>query len=365
VKALMVRFLGRRAVSGAISGMFVVLIFVAAVSALLAYNTSLDKYNQAVSEKNRMEWERLNEEIIIPSAERLDDGTLNATIRNIGAVTVHLVSLWLSAYDSNSKPQWQQQYSIDIWISPGETKYKFGQKNYVYTLIEPGSISKTLSSIYLPNTEWNYIIKVVTERGNIATYIIQPPIQEEIVPGYGAVELGYLTVEWTYFKYKCIKTVDHDNVIVVGDAFNITDVSKKDYFTFYVKLVNHGPADAYLKKYCVLALFGADLTGTSHFYASYIVDGVTYNPSKPGESSLDKFTSIVIPCNPSNPDLGGDSVEVIFGASNAGGNGGGPSAFGVMDIADGLYMAFLVLHYELGGIYYTQVIPFQAVTSTG
>jgi hypothetical protein len=357
--------MNRKAVSGVISGMFAVLIFFVAIAAVYSYHVMQDKYLQTVNERHQMDWERLNEKITIPYAERLDDGTLNATIQNIGAVTAHLVTLWISAYDPNGDPKWQKQYKIDMWISPGETKNSFGQRNYVYTLIEPGSISKTLSSIYLPNTEWNYIIKVVTERGNIATHIIQPPIQEEIVPGYGAVELGYLTVEWTYFKYKCIKTVDHDNVIVVGDAFNITDVSKKDYFTFYVKLVNHGPADAYLKKYCVLALFGADLTGTSHFYASYIVDGVTYNPSKPGESSLDKFTSIVIPCNPSNPDLGGDSVEVIFGAASAGGNGEGKPAFGVNDISDGLYMAFLVLHYELGGIYYTQVIPFQAVTSTG
>ncbi|MGC8849802.1 MAG: hypothetical protein ACP5QI_04945, partial [Candidatus Bathyarchaeia archaeon] len=95
MKAFLIRVFGRRAVSGAITGMFVVLIFVAAISALLAYNTSQDKYNQAVSERNQREWERLNEKITIPAAERLDDGTLNATIQNIGAVTAHLVSLWL------------------------------------------------------------------------------------------------------------------------------------------------------------------------------------------------------------------------------------------------------------------------------
>jgi hypothetical protein len=171
----MVRFLGRRAVSGAISGMFVVLIFVAAVSALLAYNTSLDRYNQAVSERNRMEWERLNEKVVISTAERLGDGTLNAAIQNVGAVTAHLVGLWLSAYDGNSEPKWQHQYSIDVWISPGETKYNFGQSNYTYTLIKPGQSALTLSSIYLPNASWTYTIKIITERGNAAIYQLTPP----------------------------------------------------------------------------------------------------------------------------------------------------------------------------------------------
>jgi hypothetical protein len=156
---------------------------VAAVSALLAYNTSLDRYNQAVSERNLMEWERLNEKVVISMAERLDDGSLNATIQNIGAVTAHLVSLWLSAYDGYKEPRWQQQYNIDIWMSPGETKCKFGQNDYAYTIIKPGSMGEALSSVYLSDTSWIYVIKIVTERGNIATYILQPPKEEEEIKG--------------------------------------------------------------------------------------------------------------------------------------------------------------------------------------
>ena len=171
--------MGRRAVSGAITGMFVVLIFVAAISALLAYNTSQDKYNQAVSERNQMEWERLNEKVTMPSAERLDDGTLNATIQNIGAVTAHLVSLWLSAYDANGDPQWQRQHSIDIRISPGEVKTNLGQDTYTYVLIRPGQTGQTVTSIMLPNASWTYTIKTVTERGNVAIYVLQPPVAEE------------------------------------------------------------------------------------------------------------------------------------------------------------------------------------------
>ncbi|MEM2123265.1 MAG: hypothetical protein QXE79_06475 [Candidatus Bathyarchaeia archaeon] len=181
----MVRVFGRRAVSGAITGMFVVLIFVAAISALLAYNTSQDRYNQAVNERNQMEWERLNEKIIIPSAERIEeDGTLNATVQNIGVVTAHLVSLWLSAYDGNGEPQWQQQYSIDIWISPGETKHNFGRSSTTYTLVKPDQYGEILPSIYLPNVSWTYVIKIITERGNMATYILQPPKEEEEREGY-------------------------------------------------------------------------------------------------------------------------------------------------------------------------------------
>ncbi|MBS7646176.1 hypothetical protein KEJ44_09135 [Candidatus Bathyarchaeota archaeon] len=180
MKAFVVRVFGRRAVSGAITGMFVVLIFVAAISALLAYSTSQDRYNRAVSERNQMEWERLNEKILIPSAERLEDSTLNATVRNFGAVTAHLVSLWLSAYDVNNDPQWQRQYTIDVWVSPGETKTNLGQAGYSYTLIK-GNAGEAQPTIKLPGEDWAYTIKLVTERGNVAIYVLQPPEEEEEV----------------------------------------------------------------------------------------------------------------------------------------------------------------------------------------
>ncbi|MEM2902605.1 MAG: hypothetical protein QXO32_07760 [Candidatus Bathyarchaeia archaeon] len=182
-----VRFMNRKAVSGVISGMFAVLIFFVAIAAIYSYHVMQDRYLQTVNERHQMDWERLNERIIIPWIERREDGTLNATVRNIGAVAAHLVSLWLSAYDGSNNPQWQRQYAIGVWVSPGEARTNLGQDDYSYTLIKPGQDGETLTFIQLPYSGWTYTIKVVTERGNVA--IAQYP--SPVAPSAGGGGGGY------------------------------------------------------------------------------------------------------------------------------------------------------------------------------
>jgi len=71
------------------------------------------------------------------------EGTL-FTVRNEGASTVHIVSLWI-----NNLAQ-HQRYGVDIFINSGET------------------MSLTYSDITLPDKP--YTIRIVTERGNIAVF---------------------------------------------------------------------------------------------------------------------------------------------------------------------------------------------------
>jgi len=92
-------------------------------------------------------------------------------------VAAHLVTLYVSAYDAANGPQWQQQYSIDIWIGAGTVKYNFGQNSFTYTPITPGYINQPASTVALNDASSTYVIKLVTERGNIATYIVPPPGQ--------------------------------------------------------------------------------------------------------------------------------------------------------------------------------------------
>jgi len=265
----MVRFLGRRAVSGAISGMFVVLIFVAAVSALLAYNTSLDRYNQAVSERNRMEWERLNEKITIPYAERLSDGTLNATIQNIGAVTAHLVGLWLSSYDNDREPKWQQQYSLDIWISPGETKTNFGQNTpyYKYTLIKPNQVSEP-PFIELQSSGWIYTIKIVTERGNTAVYHLIPPPPVGAVGGGGGYPL-IIVADHYNFQYMDKKTADKS----FKSAYIKKSSSENDHPLYRILLNNTTNMKIILYKNSTMLQIGYG--GGSNVIVRYIVSNLT------------------------------------------------------------------------------------------
>jgi hypothetical protein len=155
--------------------MFVVLIFLIAASSVFSYHLAEDRYNQLVNERGQSDWERYNERLVIPSAVRDGTGTaatLNASIQNVGAVSAHLVTLFLSAYDSSNSPRLQLQYAISMWIGSGTTKYNFGQDKYgprAYNLTSPGVV-QPLSIVALPSDSLTYVIKIVTERGNIVTY---------------------------------------------------------------------------------------------------------------------------------------------------------------------------------------------------
>lgn len=222
----------KRAVSGAITAVFLTLIFFAAMATLLAYHVNQDRYNQLVNERRQMDWERLNEKIIIASAERLDDGTLNASIQNVGSVTAHLVALWLSAYDGDD-PLWQRQYRINIWISPGGISYNFGQDGYIYILIQPAQAGEVLNVIELPDSNWIYTIKIVTERGNVAIYQLTPPPTPTMVGGGGGYPI-IIVPDYDNFEYMDTKYADKD----FKSAY-IKPVSMKDWHPLYRVLLNN------------------------------------------------------------------------------------------------------------------------------
>jgi hypothetical protein len=72
-----------------------------------------------------------------------DGGTI-FNFKNEGALTAHLVSLWVI----NSTLH--QRYDVDLFINSGETA------------------TNTYSNVILPNCP--YEVKIITERGNIASY---------------------------------------------------------------------------------------------------------------------------------------------------------------------------------------------------
>ena len=66
------------------------------------------------------------------------------TIHNAGSLTAHLISLWVTNSLSH------QRYDLNAFINPGET----------FTVVR--------NDVSLPSAP--YIIKVVTEKGNMAVY---------------------------------------------------------------------------------------------------------------------------------------------------------------------------------------------------
>jgi hypothetical protein len=252
-----------------------------------------------VSERNLMEWERLNEKIVISAAERVaEDGTLNATIQNIGAVTAHLVSLWLSAYNGEGEPIWQRQYEINIWISPGEVRTDFGQDLYTYILVKPGQAGEIQASIELPNRGWMYNIKVVTERGNAAIYQLTPVIPSPVGAGGGG--------------YPIVIVADHYNFqyaagIMTRFESAYRKPAKTDNTLYRILLNNTTNKRIILHKNCTM-LHMAGKVGQAEL--RYIVSD--QNALRLPPSKLIPFTSQVI-----DP---GRAEYVYFAASTPGGD---------------------------------------------
>ena len=95
-------------------------------------------------EMNQLDWERMREEVEVVDVSQKGRVSTCFTFKNKGALTTHLVSLWI--IDSTI----HRRYDIDLIINSGET------------------LSYVRSDIHLPKGQ--YMVKVVTERGNIAIY---------------------------------------------------------------------------------------------------------------------------------------------------------------------------------------------------
>ena len=172
----MIRLRSRKGVSGAISAMFVIAIFFIILVSLFVYTGLLNSYNQTVTDRNRMDWERDSESILFIAAE-VKSGVLNLSFSNDGGVTLHLVQVWLSQFPNSSYSQStnQSQYWISKYVSSGQTAGNFGATED-FKRINIGSIG---APIRLSGLSGEYHkIKLVTERGNVfECQVPYPPAQ--------------------------------------------------------------------------------------------------------------------------------------------------------------------------------------------
>jgi hypothetical protein len=185
----------RKGVSGAISGVFVILICFLALAAIFVFAVSQDRYNQVVNERNRMEWEIQNEKFTITHAQRNDDGTLNATIFNFGGMTANFVDIWVTMKNGTSNESLQELYRVNYHINPAEQLSEIGAQNV--TLLPSGQEVLCINLTEPVVANINYTIKVVSERGNTASYLIkyEPPEDDDNPPPlryvFGSMKVKY------------------------------------------------------------------------------------------------------------------------------------------------------------------------------
>jgi hypothetical protein len=188
-------FKSRKGVSGTISGVFVILICFLALGAIFVYAINLDRYNQVVNERNRMEWEIQNEKFTITHAQRNDDGALNVTIFNFGGMTAHFVDMWVTMKNGTSNESLQELYRVNYHINPAEQLSEIGAQNV--TLLPSGQEVSCINLTEPVVANINYTIKVVSERGNVASYLLEyiSPDDDDVGPPV-AFSFGSMEINW-------------------------------------------------------------------------------------------------------------------------------------------------------------------------
>jgi len=93
---------------------------------------------------NQVDLERTQETLTIANVTRMEPAGLSIEVKNTGAVSLHLVAVWVS--DSTE----HQRYDADVFLNAGE------------------SVTYNRTDIALP--QGAFLAKVVTERGNIAVF---------------------------------------------------------------------------------------------------------------------------------------------------------------------------------------------------
>ncbi len=150
----------RRGLSTVVGAVF----FVIATTTVITYVTysmnSIDNFSQSVIVSESENIDRGREGIDI-SKVTIDGGKFNMTVSNTGSLPVHLTRLWVSNQDLPTPSDTKAE--LDIRINPGEEQYNIGQST---------SISASSST--------SYNLKIITERGNAATFQVSPNVSTRI-----------------------------------------------------------------------------------------------------------------------------------------------------------------------------------------
>ncbi len=140
----------RRGLSTVVGTVFFIIAATTVISYISSSMDRIDQFSQSVIVADAENINRGIENIKISSVS-IDDDKFNITVVNTGSLPVHLTRLWVTNGDS-ALPD--NKVDLDVRINPGSKAIKIGQSN--------PSIPA--------NTNSPYTLKIVTERGNLASH---------------------------------------------------------------------------------------------------------------------------------------------------------------------------------------------------
>lgn len=125
--------LDKRGVSNVIVAMLSLVLIVIVVANVILWSYQM----------NQLDWERMQEKVAISNVEQVIDG-VKLSLKNEGSVTCHVVAIWTISSTRH------ERYKIDFFLNSG------------------ASADCVKADMVLPSD--TSIVKIVTERGNIAVF---------------------------------------------------------------------------------------------------------------------------------------------------------------------------------------------------
>ncbi len=288
----------KRGVSTVIGAVFFVLILLGGFSMIIWEITEYDNYMQVVNERDQLEREKQNEIIEIDSVYVVGD-SLNISVVNNGAVTAHLVDLWVTEYVDETTANWHSFFQINYYANPGDTIANIGHE------IEMPEL----------DPEYNYMIKIVTERGNIVTKMYKPEDEPEtepdIEPGTGgALVGGPFLLE---FSNDAFQYTSDNNPTSPLPAFRIDNDRKRIIFSIlFYNRADRGIQISQLSFFLVEVreLSGSGEPGTTEYERYFHIVGSTSTSNPSGLVSYPDYDQTIPPR---------ENATLKFGASTVGG----------------------------------------------
>jgi len=138
----------QRGVGSIIGATFIVLILLSGFTFYALNVNATESYNKTLETMSELDWNRNREKPVIKGISITSANKLNITVKNEGPIQIHLI--WLGVFNQMTTPVTQQYFSLDQSIDPDETATNIGSD----VLVTPGN---------------QYLIQLVTERGNIVS----------------------------------------------------------------------------------------------------------------------------------------------------------------------------------------------------
>jgi len=148
----------KRGAGSIVGAVFMLLILLTGFTYYFLNVNVTEGYTKTVQDMQQLDLKRNKENIEFTSISITSDDKLNITMKNTGSYQVHLI--WLGVFNKTSTPETQQYYQLDENIDPTETETEIGSN----IVISEGS---------------NYVVQLVTERGNIIEHEYPTAEEEE------------------------------------------------------------------------------------------------------------------------------------------------------------------------------------------